>query len=280
MKKAATTLLLADASSSAFKLLMIRRHAKARFMANVYVFPGGCVDPADVDLGERTNPNCSLSGFRVAALRELNEECGVVIGPNGSVTKGAPFNPHGADSLAPYAHWVTPKQERYRYDTWFFAAEAPSDFGSSTEGLVHDEKEVSDIKWVTPKEAIDLHLDPSVPFRLPPPTYIVMKELLAFRQSREFISSLQERAHRCMQGASRLCDEFPTIEPSLAFDPSGKMLTKMYLPSHSLPAALFESVDDNGAVYRSHIPVYNEAGEVQHAEVQMGGEMPELPMRP
>lgn len=34
--------------SSDFKVLMVRRHDKARFMPNKYVFPGGSVEQSDV----------------------------------------------------------------------------------------------------------------------------------------------------------------------------------------------------------------------------------------
>jgi hypothetical protein len=54
MRRAATVLLLSNRSKTrggSFDVLMVKRHSKARFMANTYVFPGGCVRGAQRDLG-------------------------------------------------------------------------------------------------------------------------------------------------------------------------------------------------------------------------------------
>lgn len=71
---------------------MGRRHAKARFMPGVYVFPGGGLDRADrtpSGLQEKfTRPHPSLDAFSReqhdplarAALRELFEETGFLFG--------------------------------------------------------------------------------------------------------------------------------------------------------------------------------------------------------
>ena len=89
---AATVILLRDAAQSP-EVLMIERHSRSEFMPDVYVFPGGRVDDADLALGERTAgithaaaraalptipPELAL-GFFVAAVRETFEEAGVLL---------------------------------------------------------------------------------------------------------------------------------------------------------------------------------------------------------
>src|SRR5215216_1510196 len=87
-------------SSSGIEVLLGKRTSKARFMAGVWVFPGGAVDGAEND--DRTH--------RATALRELEEETGVSL--------------EGPDALVPFSRWITPEQVRIRYDTRFYLAKA------------------------------------------------------------------------------------------------------------------------------------------------------------
>jgi 8-oxo-dGTP pyrophosphatase MutT (NUDIX family) len=89
---AATIILLREAGSSP-EVLMLERHAKSEFLPDLYVFPGGRVDPDDHELSDRVggltasearsrahtvNPEEAL-GFYVAAIRETFEEAGVLL---------------------------------------------------------------------------------------------------------------------------------------------------------------------------------------------------------
>lgn len=72
---------------------MLERHAKSEFLPDLYVFPGGRVDPGDRELADRVagvseveaierahTVDASLAlGFFVAAIRETFEEAGVLL---------------------------------------------------------------------------------------------------------------------------------------------------------------------------------------------------------
>ena len=54
------------------------------------------------------------------------------------------------DRFVFFAHWITPEESPYRYDTHFFAAPLPA--GQTP---VADEHEVVDMRWLSPTHAID-----------------------------------------------------------------------------------------------------------------------------
>ena len=84
-----------------FEILMVRRNDQVAFMAGSYVFPGGRVDDDDRPASGtaltratfRDLSDVEEAAFRVAAVRELQEEASVQI---------------GVGDLLPFAHWVTP----------------------------------------------------------------------------------------------------------------------------------------------------------------------------
>jgi len=209
---AATILLLRSGAPVTF--LMMKRHSKARFMANTYVFPGGGVDDADATVA----PSLSLGAFRIAALRELAEEAGLTLTPSGGLTQVTNVNVKidatSAATLTPFAHWITPEAEKYRYDTWFFSAVVPS--GSEKVPLTADPKEVADLCWITPKEAFERHHNVTSSFALPPPTYLIMHYLSQFRTSEDVHKDLLAKGYNdpqrvpCVLAVLELTDEgFP-----------------------------------------------------------------------
>jgi len=89
---AATIMLLREGPVSP-EVLMLERHAKSEFLPDLYVFPGGRVDPGDHELADRVgrltaaeatrraesvDPDTALAFF-VAAIRETFEEAGVLL---------------------------------------------------------------------------------------------------------------------------------------------------------------------------------------------------------
>ena len=79
-RPAATILLLRDGTDGIEVFMVVRHHAIA-FAAGALVFPGGRVEEADHLLAENS-PNAdgldsAALAFRVAAIRETFEECGV-----------------------------------------------------------------------------------------------------------------------------------------------------------------------------------------------------------
>lgn len=168
-RPAATVIVLRDGpatslrGSEPFEILMVRRNDKVAFMAGSFVFPGGRVDAGDRPAaGEpvRAATFADLSdaeeaAYRLAAVRELQEEAGVSITVN---------------DLYPFAHWVTPEIETRRFDTRFFLARMPPG-----QDAVHDAGEVTALEWLSPREAIARFERREL--LLPPPTWTSIRQL-------------------------------------------------------------------------------------------------------
>ncbi len=126
-REAATVILLRDsAEDGSLEVLLLRRTEKARFMPNVWVFPGGALDPEDGD---------GLEGLKTCAIRELHEEAGVELDPS--------------TRLVPLARWVTPEVVKTRFDTWFFLAASPDGIEITPDGT-----EMTAERWVSPATAL------------------------------------------------------------------------------------------------------------------------------
>src|SRR3954451_18645061 len=87
----------------ALEVLLLKRSAEARFMPNVWVFPGGSVDAADGE-GE--------AGCRGCALRELHEEAGIKL--------------PAEEELVLFSRWITLEVVATRFDARFYLALAPA----------------------------------------------------------------------------------------------------------------------------------------------------------
>ena len=118
--------------------------------------------------------------FWIGALRECFEESGLLLGYNdrgeilsmddavqvnrfaelrrklnaGEITFAQICREHdirlAVDRMAYFSHWVTPPNEKRRYDTRFFAAVAPAQQTGS-----HDDAETTDNTWIRPQDALD-----------------------------------------------------------------------------------------------------------------------------
>jgi 8-oxo-dGTP pyrophosphatase MutT (NUDIX family) len=166
------------------EVFMVVRHHKIDFASGALVFPGGKVDEADRDPALRDH--CTgIEGlddlevaFRLAAIREAFEECGVLLArPRGedallTGARLAELEPRWspvlrADEatlaefvtaekldlacglLAPFARWITPDHMPKRFDTYFFLAAAPADHIA-----IHDGSESVDSVWTRPADAL------------------------------------------------------------------------------------------------------------------------------
>jgi 8-oxo-dGTP pyrophosphatase MutT (NUDIX family) len=86
-----------------------------------------------------------------------------------------------ADLLRPWAHWITPVQEKRRYDTRFFAAILPS--GQHADGAT---TEAESCRWQRPKDALaDAEAGHST---LLPPTWFTLTELAEFGSAAEALA--------------------------------------------------------------------------------------------
>jgi 8-oxo-dGTP pyrophosphatase MutT (NUDIX family) len=158
---AASVILLRD---SPLKVLMMRRHAKASFVPDAWVFPGGIVEASDRDLGDGTE----LATMRVAAIRELFEESGIWLGAplaDATAKRRALLNrertfatlgqeaPLDLNALVLTSRWITPIGVPKRFDTCFFLAIAGDDAVPSVDD--GEDGEAVEVRWITPSEAIE-----------------------------------------------------------------------------------------------------------------------------
>ena len=192
---AATVLLLRPP----FEVYLIRRAITMAFAADMYAFPGGSVDPRDVDVdwvapAHRLGlPDAEARAVACAAVREVFEETGVLLagrtpddllpdvsGPDWEEARRAVearevgfadlLRERGlvlrADLLVPWARWITPEFEPRRYDTYFFVTRLPA--GQRTRQVG---SEASHAVWQSPDRVADL--------RMMPPTRVTLAQLAA-----------------------------------------------------------------------------------------------------
>ena len=170
-RPASTILLLRDGPSG-LETFMVVRHHEIDFASGALVFPGGRMEAADVGLAAERARADPLAPFKVAAIREAFEECGLLLaraeGEDAIVPaaraagldRAAPFCDLMArerlvpalDALVPFAHWITPDFVPKRFDTHFFLALAPED-----QILAHDGREAVDSVWISAREALAEH---------------------------------------------------------------------------------------------------------------------------
>jgi 8-oxo-dGTP pyrophosphatase MutT (NUDIX family) len=187
-----------------FEVYLARRSGGSAFAPNAFVFPGGTIaaqdaspaaqrrtlglEPARISREFRaaispdlasTEPPIAIDDARallVAALRELFEEAGVLLGRtsdgrpierpwnqmqderalvrDGALTFGKFLERHDwyadAQALTLFSHWITPPSEPRRYNTHFFFALAAAD-----QAAMADAFETHDGVWIAPAEALE-----------------------------------------------------------------------------------------------------------------------------
>jgi len=162
IRDAASVILIRDAKSRP-AVLMGQRGAGAAFMPNKFVFPGGAVDAGDatVPLADTLDPVCAVRlgegvgrgldhALAVAAIRELWEEAGLVLGTPGAWAPPPDWEGFAATGHRPSARGlsfvfraVTPPGRPRRFDARFFLADAgslagdPDDFSRASDELAH-----------------------------------------------------------------------------------------------------------------------------------------------
>ena len=147
----AASLVLVRQGAGGLEVLMGRRPRKSAFAPDVFVFPGGRVDPADYH-ATATRPLDAVSARRTgagprlahalaaAALRETEEETGVVLPPD-----------HG--TLRLIARAITPTNSPIRFHARFFLADAAIAVGEHA-----DSAELTDLGFRTVAETTKLPL--------------------------------------------------------------------------------------------------------------------------
>lgn len=152
-RPASTVMLLRDGPGG-LEVFMVVRHHQIEFASGALVFPGGRVEASDAALAGGGEG----AGFRVAAVRETWEECGILL-----ACPGTPRSAEGefagmlaaqglvpdVEAFIPFAHWITPLPVPKRFDTHFFLAAAPEG-----QAGMHDGHEAVDSVWIRPADAL------------------------------------------------------------------------------------------------------------------------------
>lgn len=228
-----------------FELLFLKRNEKSSFLPNSYVFPGGVSEPSDFSeewfdvfkkcgyepssllkefrtnapppmmYSNKTYPIIPEIGFRIGAIREAFEECGLLI------THHFPFktldkvelgkwqkNVHqdasqfvvmfqelggcpGIWDLHEWISWLTPTHLSRRFDTAFFIT-----FMEKIPNIFPDDKEVVDVKVVSPLEIMKQWHSGAI--NLPPPQIYEVSRLLSIDSYDDLEKFARERGKKGM----------------------------------------------------------------------------------
>jgi 8-oxo-dGTP pyrophosphatase MutT (NUDIX family) len=206
-KDAATVMLVRD-TDAGLEVFLMRRVLGMAFAGGMTVFPGGGVDRRDADTSlawhgpppewwaDRLSCDVALARALVcAAVRETFEESGVLLAGPSADTVVSDARPYAdaraglvnrdlslagflaeaglvlrADLLRPWADWVTPVEERRRFDARFFLAALPT--GQRADGAT---TEAAEARWQRPDEALEEWRAGRV--GLLPPTWTTLTEL-------------------------------------------------------------------------------------------------------
>ncbi len=194
----AATMLVIDRTGPAPRVLLGRRHHGHKFMPGKFVFPGGRVEPADRRAAAVTaldgrvearlmqamrRPSANKSrGFALAAIREVFEETGLVLGTgaNGVPPPSGARNRPGSATEAgdPAGEWakfaatgvspdlaavhfiaraITPPGRPRRFDTRFFAVDADA-IAARIDGVVGPDTELVELVWLPVDESLKLDM--------------------------------------------------------------------------------------------------------------------------
>jgi len=241
---ASTLVLLRNRPGAAVEVLLIQRHRASKFAAGDYVFPGGKIEiddnPPDAAAwcagldGARAAHVLGLDGDRsralgywIGAIRESFEEVGVLLayGPDGAPARvdDARFADYrrachadnrafwdmlraerlrlATDQLVYFAHWITPEERPIRFDTRFFAAPMPAG-----QEAVADDKEIIDVRWLTPSDAFAALDRQEISLRTP-----TQKNLALFERAPTVVEALARLDGRVVS----------TVRPRLVIDAQG-----------------------------------------------------------
>lgn len=183
----AATLIVVRRDGPEPRILLGQRHAGHAFMPNMYVFPGGRLDPEDCrmrpasDLPEAVLHKLTLRmrgrasaararGLALAAVRETFEETGFIIGARHDGTaraEGPGWAPFVAAGYVPdlsglvyFARAITPPGRTRRFDTRFFVTGAET-IVNLDDPMAPQPGELLTPRWFSFAEALALDL-PSI----------------------------------------------------------------------------------------------------------------------
>lgn len=211
-RRASTVMLVRDGAVGV-EVFLLRRVPQMAFAPSTMVFPGGGVDPRDsepdlpwsgptsLEWSHRlgcTEPEARM--FVAAAVREVFEECGVLLASPAANHPGGPLAEVGdprwrgirdglvehrlsltdvlsseglvmrTDLIVAKAHWLTPVFEPRRFDTWFFAAMMPGH--QVADGHT---SEADHAAWFAPAELLEAYVSGDA--MMMPPTVVCVEQV-------------------------------------------------------------------------------------------------------
>jgi 8-oxo-dGTP pyrophosphatase MutT (NUDIX family) len=218
------------------------------FAPSMHVFPGGGVDerdgagdlpwggPSPVEWAERLGCEpTEAQEYVAAAVRELFEECGVLLAAPSASAPLARLDPETArraradlvsrtvslrdvlvagglvlrsDLVVAKAHWLTPVFEPRRYDTWFFAALMPP-----AQDADDDTTEVDLAGWTSPDELLRAYAEGDA--LMLPPTVICVEQVRDAGSAEEFV---------------RHAETLPLVMPEVVDGPEGPSMEVVERP--------------------------------------------------
>ena len=225
IRSAATVLILADRPD--LQVLMLKRNARSIFVGDMWVFPGGAVDPedgtpeADAVVEGLTDTQASKSlgidkggvAFWVAALRETFEEAGILLARTPGDDRLVDLSPSDTEErFATYragvnageVDFVSMVREQglvldgsgvHYVCRWVTPLGAPRRYDTRffvtamPEGqqALHDDDEAVHHEWIRPAEA--LALNESDEMLMMTPTVSMLNRLCRFRDAAEAITA-------------------------------------------------------------------------------------------
>jgi 8-oxo-dGTP pyrophosphatase MutT (NUDIX family) len=196
----AAAMLVIDRSGVTAKVLLGRRHHGHKFMPGKYVFPGGRVEEIDQRVTAETQLDSRVEArlmqevrhpgaekarsYALAAVREVFEETGLVLGRSGgvpppsAVPDALPAMQRNAKEDAAIAEWakfaatgvvpdlaamhfiaraITPPGRPRRFDTRFFAVDAGA-IAARIDGIVGPDTELVELVWLPIDESLKLDM--------------------------------------------------------------------------------------------------------------------------
>ncbi|WP_168626548.1 NUDIX domain-containing protein [Cryobacterium sp. BB307] len=186
---AATVVLLRNGADGLEVLLLERPHDRGSF-AGAWVFPGGAVDPEDA---AGLDADSDEAAARVAAVREVEEETGLVV---------------SASDLVTVSRWTPPSGIPKRMQTWFFYAPAASGRVS-----LHPDEAVA-FQWIRPLDALERHAAGAL--KLFPPTWVTLHDLLGDATVADALA--RGRAADLAEFVTRFAGKTVLWHPDVAYD--------------------------------------------------------------
>jgi 8-oxo-dGTP pyrophosphatase MutT (NUDIX family) len=248
-KDAATLVVVRDAAGGGVEVFCVERQ-KVGFLGGAIVFPGGKLDPADLDPAWGRLANAPIApatpwaadaatsrGLAVAACREALEEAAILplVGEPLTHEELLAWRARAArqeatlrdllaaagraldiGALVPFARWVTPVAESRRYDTRFFLFAA----GAALTGA-HDDHETTASFWAPPGDVVRRYVGGEL--QLAPPTHRTLEILAAAASTRD---ALELARGACLEPVCpRLVAQEHTVALVLPGDPEHDVTT-------------------------------------------------------